>query len=265
MPQGDRWISGNITPRLKTHCKASAASYGMDPSSDRVLILQHLTTDGPAGLGTWLRQQGIAFDVFDSSAGQAFPRSVDGYRALAVLGGEMSANDALPSLRQAENLILQAMAKDRPVLGLCLGGQLMARALGARVDASPLPEVGWHCIERSPSQRALDWLGDAPQPVVFQWHYEAFSLPRDAERLASSTACPNQAFTIGPHLGLQFHAEVDEPKLTAWAEAMDTRYLAAQEHPSVHPAQRLRVDTPIHLAAQQRMARRIYQRWLGRL
>ena len=125
----------------------------------RVLILQHLTHDGPAGLAQWLREQGVAYDVVNTEAGDAFPASMAGYDALAVLGGEMSANDALPSLRQAEALILESMSLQRPVLGLCLGAQLMARALGARVGASPAPEVGWHRIDVHDTAVARGWFG----------------------------------------------------------------------------------------------------------
>lgn len=131
-----------------------------------VLVLQHLSTDGPGYLATWLREQGIAYDVRDTQAGQAYPEHIDGYRALAVLGGEMSANDELPSLRQAERLILEAMDRDIPVIGHCLGGQLMARALGASVHASPAPEIGWQAIRSASTPMARDWLGDGNELVV---------------------------------------------------------------------------------------------------
>src|SRR5258706_10026380 len=98
-----------------------------------VLILQHLSADGPAYLLDWLRRKGRACEVFNTELGQDYPHRIRDYGALAVLGGEMSANDPLPSLRDAERLILGAMDADVPVLGHCLGGQLMARALGARV------------------------------------------------------------------------------------------------------------------------------------
>ena len=95
-----------------------------------VLILQHLSGDGPGYLGAWLARQGVAFEVRNTEAGDDYPARIDGYAGLAVLGGAMSANDDLPSLRRAEDLIRQAMQQDRPVIGHCLGGQLMARALG---------------------------------------------------------------------------------------------------------------------------------------
>lgn len=106
-----------------------------------VLVLQHMATDGPGYLARWLRERDVPFQVLSSAAGQAFPASMRGYGALAVLGGEMSANDDLPSLRRAEQLIRESMESDLPVIGHCLGGQLMARALGARVHESAAPEA----------------------------------------------------------------------------------------------------------------------------
>lgn len=228
-----------------------------------VLVLQHMSDDGPAHLGAWLHREGIAFDVFDTEAGQAYPASVAGYRGLAVLGGAMSANDDLRSLRQAERLILEAMRDGIPVIGHCLGGQLMARALGGEVAASPAPEVGWHRIDVAPGTAAEAWFGDTPSPMVFQWHYEAFSLPAEATPLAGSAACPNQAFTIGPHLAMQFHVEVDITKVMAWTDSRDPLYLEWQQRcDSVHDARRIREETAIHLRQQQALAERLYRRWL---
>lgn len=228
-----------------------------------VLILQHLDADGPAYLETWLRREGRPFEIFNSQAGQGFPDSMQDYAALAVLGGEMSANDPLPSLRQAERLILQAMQLNRPVIGHCLGGQLMARALGAQVSSSPLPEIGWHRVRLGPGPAARSWFGEQTELVVFQWHYDAFGLPEGAEPIAGSDACPCQAFAIGPHLAMQFHVELDEAKLQAWMSTHDERFLAAAIVPTVHSAAQMRAGLAEHLEAQQRLAARIYARWLG--
>lgn len=227
-----------------------------------VLILQHLDADGPAYLDTWLRREGRSFELFNSQAGQSFPDSMQDYAALAVLGGEMSANDPLPSLRQAERLILQAMHLQRPVIGHCLGGQLMARALGAQVASSPLPEIGWHRVRLRPGEAAQSWFGGQQELVVFQWHYDAFDLPEGAEPLASSDACPCQAFAIGPHLAMQFHVELDEEKLSAWTSTHDERFLAANIVPTVHSAARMRAGLAERLEGQQSLAARIYARWL---
>src|SRR5262245_30277331 len=177
-----------------------------------VLILQFMENEGPAYLGTWLGRQRIASDLRLATSGTGFPDRIDGHAALALLGGAMSANDELPYLHAAQRLIQQAMQRDIPVLGHCLGGQLMARTLGAKVSTSPVAEVGWHSMECIDSEACHEWFGAATTHQVFHWHYEAFDLPANARRLASSAQCPNQAFSIGPHLGMQFHVEVDAAK-----------------------------------------------------
>jgi GMP synthase (glutamine-hydrolysing) len=245
------------------HDKESGAEdrRGMNP----VLVLQHLTSDGPAYLARWLRDEGVAAAVFDAQAGQDYPGTIDGYGALAVLGGEMSANDDLPSLRQAERLILQAMSRGVPVIGHCLGGQLMARALGAAVHASPAPEIGWQPMQLEPCSEAVAWFGSEARPTVFHWHFEAFELPRGAVALASSPACPHQAFAIGPHLAMQFHVELDEAKLAHWATSTDPHYLALQHRcDSVQSGPAMLAQAAHALPAQQRLAARLYRRWLAR-
>lgn len=226
------------------------------------LILQHLDADGPAYLATWLQRERLPYEVFNTQAGQDFPDRIVDYGALAVLGGEMSANDPLPSLRDAERLILQAMDADVPVLGHCLGGQLMARALGAAVVDSPAPEVGWHRVQLLPHADTPRWFGDGDEITVFQWHYDAFELPAGARPLARSAACPYQAFSVGPHLAMQFHVELDAAKLSAWTRAHDERYFASAAVPTVHGAAQMLREMTARLAAQQVLADRIYARWM---
>lgn len=226
-----------------------------------VLILQHMTDDGPSFLATWLQQQGIAFEVRNAQAGDLCPDTLGDHAALAVLGGAMSANDDLPFLRGCERLIREAVASDRPVIGHCLGGQLIARALGATVQASPAPEIGWHAIDLTPA--AAGWFGTGVNTAtVFQWHYESFALPPGAVLLAGNTACPHQAYAIGPHLGMQFHIEVDAPKLHRWFSDFDPEEAALLGGvPTLHPVERMRADTERHLSASQALAARLYARW----
>jgi len=229
-----------------------------------ILILQHMSSDGPGYLQTWLRDRGLDHEVLDSEAGQGFPASMADHGALAVLGGAMSANDDLPALRRAEALILQAMAQGKPVIGHCLGGQLMARALGAKVSASPAPEIGWQPLKVLDTPPARDWFGEAPSHTVMHWHYESFGLPVGAQWLASSPACPHQAFCVGPHLAMQFHIEIDAAKLGRWLDHGDPLWAPAQKrHASVQDAQTMRMLLPQHLAAHHRLADRLYTRWIG--
>jgi GMP synthase-like glutamine amidotransferase len=228
----------------------------------RALVLQFMRDDGPGYLGIWAAREGISLDVRSAAGGVPFPDRVAGYSGLAVLGGAMSVNDDLPCLRQADRLILMAMQSQVPVLGHCLGGQLMARALGARVQASPAPEIGWHRMDVSDVPEARAWFGSASAQQVFHWHYEAFDLPSGATRLAASPACPNQAFAIGPHLGMQFHVEIDTVKVDDWLAADDDLYRAAQQqHPTVQEPDQIRRGVGTWLVAHQHLADRVYGRW----
>ena len=231
-----------------------------------VYILQHLHGDGPAYLQTWLEQQGLPYRVFNTQAGERFPDDLGNCSGLAILGGEMSANDPLPSLRQAEHLFLEAVRDGVPTLGHCLGGQLMARALGALVSASPAPEVGWQPLTVLGNDRARAWLapnGTLAPLTVFHWHYEAFQLPAGAQLLATSAACPVQAFSVGPHLAMQWHVELDAAKLDRWSREQSGQHeQACLEHPkTVHSGSEMRVAAPERLAQQQALARHIYGRW----
>lgn len=229
-----------------------------------VLILQNMRSDGPAYLATWLRSKGIAFEVRDAASGQAFPQCIEGWRALAVLGGAMSANDDLPYLRQAQALILQAFEANRPVIGHCLGGQLMARALGARIGPSPRPEVGWQTMSVADDALARDWFGDAASHTVMHWHYESFDLPAGARLLASSPACPHQAFAWGRHLAMQFHIEIDVAKLALWLDEGDPLWAAAaRAHDSVQARDAILAQAPSCMPAHHSLADRVYTRWLG--
>ena len=228
-----------------------------------VLILQHNAEDGPAFLSTWLAACGVGIDLRHALAGQPLPETTAGYAALAILGGSMSVNDPLPSLRHEETLLLDAMARGLPVIGHCLGGQMMARALGAPVAPAELPEIGWHAVDWLPG--AGDWFGTPGDAPVFQWHTDAFALPPGAQRLAGSAACPNQAFALGPHLAMQFHVELDADKLHLWCDQPDAAYWQALPR---HPAQvqsvvAMLADAPRRLAAQQALAAAAYTRWLS--
>ena len=228
-----------------------------------VLILQHQLPENAAYLTTWLERNRILYQVVNAGAGELFPASIEPYSALAVMGGGMSANDPLPSNRQAEILILQAMYRNRPVVGHCLGGQLMARALGGTIQASPRPEIGWQPIAYENDPLVEEWFGTDPTDTVIHWHYESFSIPTGAVRVATSPACPNQAFAIGPHLAMQFHIEINETKINTWVNDDDPKWTAARaQYNSVQDKITMLNGIPFHLDKHQATADRIYQKWL---
>lgn len=228
-----------------------------------LLILQPQFADGPAFLATHLQAAGYAFTVCQVEAGELVPLDAAAWAGIAMLGGSMSVNDELPWLGRAERLLRDAVARGVPVLGHCLGGQMLARALAAPVRDNPVPEIGWSRIQRQESDLARAWLGEAPDLPVYQWHSQTFGLPAGATLLARNAACAHQAFALGPHLGMQFHIEVDAEKLSRWQADAPPPGDPLRAHASVQDEATMQADTARWLGSSQRSAARIYDRWLS--
>lgn len=174
----------------------------------RVHYLQHVPFEGPGSIRRWLGAHGAKVSFTALYEGGALPKA-DDVDLLIVMGGPMSANDedAHPWLIAEKQLIGETIARGRRVLGICLGAQLVASALGARVYRNAVAEIGWFPVSVSEGGSAGLAVPDGAR--VFHWHGETFDLPPGATRLASTLGCLNQAFEVGPHvLGLQFHLEV---------------------------------------------------------
>lgn len=229
-----------------------------------VLILQHQLPENAAYLTTWLAEHGVEYRVVNAGAGESFPESIVPYSALAVMGGGMSANDDLPSNHQAIRLIVQAMMLDIPVIGHCLGGQLMSRALGGTVKVADIPEIGWQPIKYADHDLARAWFGNNPTDTVIHWHYDTFSVPLGATLLASSPNCANQAWGFGPHLAMQFHIEINQSKIESWVAEDDDKWMAARGlFESAQSRQTILNRTADHIVAHQRTADHIYTHWLS--
>ena len=172
-----------------------------------VLVLQH-EGDSPAGLlDRWFAARGIQWEL--RTLENPIPDDPSGFAAVVSLGSSSSVLDSDAWIARELAFVERAIAEGVPVLGLCFGGQLLAAAAGGTVKRSPQEEFGW--VQPS----------GAPSPITdsawFCWHEDAFTIPPGAELLASSEVCAH-AFALGPHLGLQFHPEVDEPTIERWIE-----------------------------------------------
>jgi len=171
----------------------------------------------------------------------------------------MSVNDPLPWIPQVLDLIAAAVDRGVPVLGHCLGGQLLARALGARVGPNAHKEIGWHPVQVRPGGEA--WFGDVRSFVAFHWHGETFQIPPGATWLAESPACPHQAFALGPHVGLQFHVEMTAGMVRQWAE-MGAEEIIRDFGPWVQEPQSMIAAIPQWITPLQAVARTLYGRWI---
>jgi GMP synthase-like glutamine amidotransferase len=185
----------------------------------RVLVFQHDPHDGPGYLGEALTRRGATLDVVRLDAGEVAPDPSD-YDLLMILGGEMNVymEAKYPWQIEENQAIQKALAENKPVLGVCLGGQLLAKALGAPVHMNAAPEIGLTPIaltEAGTGDPLFAGLAEGLEAV--EWHYDTFAIPSGAVALACSDACANQAFRFGDRVyGLQFHPEVTPAMLAEW-------------------------------------------------
>jgi GMP synthase-like glutamine amidotransferase len=226
-----------------------------------VAIFRHFRTEGPAYLGDFLSNHGIPWQLIALDEGAAVPTGSDGFSGMVFMGGPMSVNDDLPWIPPLLALIRDAMGRDVPVLGHCLGSQLMCRALGGVVSQNPLKEIGWRRVDIADTPAARKWFGDAESFEAFHWHGETWSLPAGAELLAESVACPHQAFALGPHLGMQFHIEMTEPYIRSWCEG-GRREIESSKSPAVQSVSTILELMPSCLPALNDMAERVYRTWI---
>ncbi|WP_153117331.1 type 1 glutamine amidotransferase [Rhodocyclus tenuis] len=239
-----------------------------------VVIFRHLATEGPGYFATFLEAHRIRWTLVAIDRNEPIPASAADYAGIVFMGGPMSVNDPLPWIEAECALIRDAVARGVPVLGHCLGGQLISRALGGTVTRNPVKEIGWSTVQAEENDTAARWLGpragdDAVidrdgKAVVFQWHGETFSLPPGSERLFSNAECANQMFALGPHLGMQCHVEMTEAMIERWCESWPEEVAGLGENlpASVQTPAVMQAATPARLAAMRRLADRLYGQWL---
>ena len=174
----------------------------------KIHYLQHIDFETPDTILEWAKERGHSLNATRFFAGESLPDLQD-IDLLVIMGGPMSVNDdgQYPWLADEKRFIREAVEKGRRVLGICLGAQLLASVLGAKVYANPQKEIGWFPVSLTPEgKQSRVFHGFEP---TFQWHGDTFDLPQGATLLATSEACPNQAFQFGENAyGLQFHMEV---------------------------------------------------------
>lgn len=224
-----------------------------------VAVFRHSPGEGPGYFATFLEARSIPWVLFKTDEGELPPASPAGFSGLCFMGGPMSVNDDLLWLPPTFALIRAAVERGIPVIGHCLGGQLMAKALGGEVTRNPVKELGWGRVEAI-GPAAAGWLGGLDRFEAFHWHGETFSIPPGATRILKSAFCENQAFVLGPHLGMQCHVEMTEAMIRLWNRAWADEKATAG--PSVQTPDEMYVDLEERLAAMRVAAERLYTRWI---
>ena len=227
-----------------------------------VAIFRHAKGEGPGYFATYLERHAIPSILIAVDAGEGIPRDARQFSGLAFMGGPMSVNDPLPWVAQSIELIRNAVRAGIPLLGHCLGGQLVSKALGGVVGANSCKEIGWGRVAVEDNEIAKTWLGDDLAGFEsFHWHGETFSIPPGATRVLSGAHCANQAFALGRHVGMQCHVEMTEEMVRRWCDLGRAEIDAAAASPAVTPREEILRDLEPRVAALNRIADRIYDRW----
>lgn len=229
-----------------------------------VAIFRHSPTEGPGYFAIFLEQHGIPWRLIAIDEGEPLPASTDGFSGLCFMGGPMSVNDPLPWIEPVCRLIRDAVEKDIPVIGHCLGGQLMSKALGGEVTRNPVKEIGWGSAGAENNAAAQHWLGNfaSQAGTVFQWHGETFSIPAGAERLLSSQFCANQMFALGPHLGMQCHVEMTPEMIRTWCGQWADEALAVADQESAQTPATMQAEMMQRLPVMRQLSEQLYSVWI---
>jgi len=228
-----------------------------------ILIFRHVEHEGPGYLQNFLSRKKIPFELICIDSHHSVPNSLTNISGLIFMGGPMSVNDSLPWMKAEINLIRKALENDMPVLGHCLGAQLIAKAMGAPIMPNIVTEIGWHTTKKVPNLESEQWLGGLQDDLeLFHWHSESFSLPIEAVPILRSTYCENQGFVKGNTLALQCHIEMTEQLVIDWISKNSNELVVSD---SIQSSDVITEDLSKRVSNLNKVADYIYDRWVSRL
>jgi len=223
-----------------------------------IRIFSHVACESPGYLATFLQREGYPFEVVCLDEGVAIPEDLDEVAALISLGGPGDVNEPTDWMKGELNIIARAVKQSMPVMGICLGAQLLSKVLGGMVTPNKTLEVGWHPVVNTSTD---GWFAGLPASFeVFQWHAHTFSLPEGAIALAHSTCTELQAFAINNILAMQFHLEMKPESI----EDLIQKYASDLEGTSacVQDADIIIGDLETRIRNLYQVADVVYSRWL---
>jgi GMP synthase-like glutamine amidotransferase len=224
-----------------------------------IRIFRHIDCEGPAYFQTLLEKQHLPFELICIDEGDKVNSDLETTSGLIFMGGSMSANDQIDWISEELALIQTAIKQDIPVMGICLGSQLMAKAMGSTVYPGPCMELGWaavNCLNHT------EWTRELPETIsVFHWHGETFDIPDGATAIFGNERYSNQGFVSGPHLALQFHLEMQADVIHEWLD----RYPQDLERrcDANHDKTDIVNQTEKHITALQTYATILFKKWLA--
>jgi GMP synthase-like glutamine amidotransferase len=227
-----------------------------------IVIFRHAATEGPGFLATFLDEHRIPWQLVKIDEGEMLPQSIASFSGVVLMGGPMSVNDDLPWIAPLLGLIREAHHKEIPLLGHCLGGQLISKALGGVVTPNRIKEIGWGEVAVTKNQDAHYWFGDIEAFNSFHWHGDTFSLPAGAVHLLSSPYCENQAYALGKHLAFQCHIEMTADMVQSWCEVGAEELAQAANSPAVQQSDVMQENLPLHCFFLNKVARQVYSQWI---
>lgn len=232
-----------------------------------ITIFRFSPTEGPGHFATFLERQRLPWRLVKLDAGEAVPAASDPSAGLAFMGGPMSANDELAWTAPVLALMRDAIDRQVPVIGHCLGGQLLARALGGTVTVNPVKEIGWLRVDVEDDALAREWFGsDVKSFTTFQWHGDTFTIPPGGKRILRGEYCANQAYVVdGRHLAMQCHVEMTPEMIRSWCETGADEVAGARASPAVQSVESIQASTPARLPVLSDTADRLYTRWVAGL
>lgn len=227
-----------------------------------VVVFRHACCEGAGYLGTFLAQHAIPWCEVRIDKGEPVPASVEAYSGIVLMGGPMSVNDDLPWIPPLLALIREAVQQDVPLLGHCLGGQLISKALGGTVRQNRVKEIGWGQVSVLDNPQARQWFGDLQSFNSFHWHGETFTIPDGATQILASPYCENQAYVLGKHIGFQCHIEMMPDMVKVWTENWKADIANSASSPAVQSASHMLANVEHDCALLHAVADRVYARWI---